>query len=45
MEFLQRTIEVNVEVSFVVHINSLQNEFQSLRETPRDEIGGTRTWS
>ena len=33
MEFLQRTIEVNVEVSFVVHINSLQDESQSPRET------------
>jgi hypothetical protein len=36
MELLQHTIEVNVEVSFVVYINSLQGGSQPSEDTSRD---------
>jgi hypothetical protein len=42
MEFLEHTIEVNVEVSFVVHIDSLQDGLNALRNSSFGEPEGHR---
>ena len=40
MELLEHAIEVNVKVSFVVYINSLQSKYQPSEDRSWDELGG-----
>jgi len=41
MEFLEYMIEVNVEVSFVIHINSLRDVLETVRNSPLVSRGNT----